>query len=44
MEKENFNKPKKNSTIMAPTAQKGSSNLNSKSFDLNKLKGIQCRE
>ena len=40
----NFNKPKKTLTSMAPMVQKGFSNSNSKLFDFNKLKGIQCRE
>ena len=42
--KKNFNKPKMTFASMASTAQKGSSNLNSKLFDINKLEGIQCRE
>ena len=40
----NFNKPKKTSTSVAPTAQKGCFNPNSKCFDLSKLEGIQCNE
>ena len=42
--KQNFNKPKKTSTSVAPTTQEGSSHPNSKFFNLNKLEGIQCRE
>ena len=44
LKKKNFNKPKKTSTSVTPTAQKGSCNSNSKLFDFNKLEGIRCRE
>ena len=44
LKKNNFNKPKKTSTSVARTVQKGSFNSNSKLFDFNKLEGIRCRE
>ena len=44
LKKKNFNKPRKTSTSVAPTAQEGSFYPNSKLFDFNKLKGIRCRE
>ena len=40
LKKKNFNKPKKTSTSVTPTAQKGSCNSNSKLFDFNKLESI----
>ena len=44
LKNKNFNKLRKTSTSVASTAQEGSSYPNSKLFDLNKLKGIQCKE
>ena len=44
LKKKNFNKPMKTFTSVAPIAQKGSSNSNSKLFEFNKLEGIRCRE